>query len=80
MEKPECKKRAPYYVDVEEGKTYFWCPCGKSSKDPFCDGSHKGGPFKPVKWVAEKSENVELCGCKRTKSPPYCDGSHCDLS
>ena len=76
MSEPEIAQKAPYAVEVEEGKTYFWCVCGKSSKQPFCDGSHKGGDFTPMKYQAEKSGKLYFCGCKRTGNQPLCDGSH----
>ncbi|AUN93482.1 CDGSH iron-sulfur domain-containing protein [Pseudazoarcus pumilus] len=76
---PEMPQKAPYPVEVEAGKTYFWCACGKSAKQPFCDGSHQGGPFQPLRFTAEKSEKVFLCGCKRTGNAPYCDGTHQSL-
>lgn len=66
----------PYGVEVEEGKSYFWCSCGKSSKQPFCDGTHKGSDFAPVKYVATESKKVFFCGCKVTANQPLCDGSH----
>ncbi len=69
-------KRGPYAADVEEGKTYWWCACGRSQNQPFCDGSHKGTPFTPVEFVAEKTAKIALCGCKRTKNQPRCDDTH----
>jgi CDGSH iron-sulfur domain-containing protein 3 len=69
-------QKAPYAVDVEAGKTYYWCSCGLSAKQPFCDGSHKVTALKPVVHVAEKSAKVWLCGCKATKTQPFCDGRH----
>lgn len=59
-----CSK-TPYAVDVEEGTTYYWCACGRSKNQPFCDGSHEGTDFQPVAFTAEKSEKVYLCGCKK---------------
>lgn len=79
MSEPECPQKAPYAVEVEEGKNYFWCSCGKSSKQPFCDGSHKETEFTPVKYTAEKDGKVFFCGCKATGNNPLCDGSHKDL-
>ncbi len=76
---PIIARKAPYPVEVEEGKSYFWCSCGKSAKQPFCDGLHKGTDFVPVKYTAEKSGKVFFCGCKHTKTPPLCDGSHSGL-
>lgn len=69
-------KKGPYAVDVEEGKTYWWCACGRSNNQPFCDGSHEGTQFKPVEFVAEKTGKIALCGCKRTKNQPRCDDTH----
>lgn len=66
----------PYTVEVEAGKGYWWCSCGKSTKQPFCDGSHKGSDFTPVKYNAEESKKVFFCGCKVTAGQPLCDGSH----
>jgi CDGSH iron-sulfur domain-containing protein 3 len=67
---------APYAVNVEKGKDYYWCACGQSKSQPFCDGSHKGTNFSPVKYQAGESETVYFCGCKQTASQPLCDGSH----
>jgi CDGSH-type Zn-finger protein len=69
-------QKAPYPVEVEAGKSYFWCACGKSAKQPFCDGSHKGSEFVPVKYTAEESKKVFFCGCKASAKAPLCDGSH----
>jgi CDGSH-type Zn-finger protein len=79
MQEPECPQKAPYPVDVEQGKTYYWCACGSSKNQPFCDGSHKGTAFTPVAYQAEKSEKVYFCGCKRTANKPLCDGTHNSL-
>jgi len=76
MEEAKIAQKAPYAVNVEKGKTYYWCACGVSQKQPFCDGSHKGTSFKPVAFAAEETKQVFFCGCKRTKNPPLCDGSH----
>ena len=73
---PEIAQKAPYPVDVEAGKDYWWCACGKSKKQPFCDGSHKGTEFVPTKYTATDSKKVFFCGCKHTATPPCCDGSH----
>ena len=69
-------QKAPYGVDVEEGKTYYWCACGRSKNQPFCDGSHQGTGIEPVAYKAEKTEKAWLCGCKKTGGPPHCDGTH----
>ena len=76
MSQPDIPQKAPYAVDVEAGKKYFWCACGRSKSQPFCDGSHKGTEFTPVEYKAEKSEKVWFCGCKHTATQPLCDGSH----
>lgn len=68
--------KAPIRVEVEEGKSYFWCACGHSANQPFCDGSHKGSEFAPVKWTAEESGARFFCACKQTDGRPFCDGSH----
>lgn len=75
-ETPKIAQTAPFPVEVEEGKSYFWCACGKSAKQPFCDGSHKGSEFSPVKYTAPASKKVFFCGCKHTGKAPLCDGSH----
>lgn len=79
MTTPKIAQKAPYPVDVEEGKSYFWCTCGQSSKQPFCDGSHKGTEFAPMQYTAEASKKVFFCGCKATGKTPMCDGSHSKL-
>lgn len=76
MSQPDIPQKAPYAVDVEAGKKYFWCACGRSKSQPFCDGSHKGTDFTPVEYKAEKSEQVWFCGCKHTANRPLCDGTH----
>jgi CDGSH-type Zn-finger protein len=76
MSDPLIANRSPLPVEVEAGRRYWWCSCGASKSQPFCDGSHKGSAFTPVEFVAERSERVWLCGCKRTAGRPFCDGSH----
>ena len=76
---PHVPQKSPYAVEVEAGKSYFWCACGQSSKQPFCDGSHKGSGFSPVKWEAPESKTVYFCGCKHSASQPLCDGTHKQL-
>lgn len=76
MSKPECPQNAPYAVEVVKGETYYWCSCGRSKSQPYCDGSHQGTDFQPTAFAAEKTETVYLCGCKKTGNAPFCDGSH----
>ena len=73
---PVIAKKTPFAVEVEAGKSYWWCSCGKSATQPLCDGSHQGGSFAPVEYQAEKSETVYFCGCKHSASGATCDGSH----
>ena len=72
-------QKAPFPVEVEAGKAYFWCTCGRSSSQPFCDGSHKETTFQPLKYVAEADGKVFFCGCKASQNQPLCDGSHSKL-
>lgn len=76
MSEPTRATDAPIAVDVEEGKAYYWCACGLSKKQPFCDGSHKDTDFTPVRYQAEATRKVFFCGCKMTGKQPLCDGSH----
>lgn len=69
-------QKSPYAVDVEAGKKYFWCACGKSATQPFCDGTHKGSEFVPVAYTAEAAKTLYFCGCKATGKAPLCDGTH----
>ena len=78
-DKPIIAQKKSYPIIVEEGKTYYWCQCGLSKKQPFCDGSHKKTNFKTLKFTAEKSKTVYFCGCKYTLKQPFCDGSHKSL-
>ena len=70
----------PIPVEVEAGKSYFWCKCGRSRSQPFCDGSHKDTGISPVKWTAEKSGKKFFCGCKQSGGEPFCDGTHNKIS
>ena len=67
---------APIGINVLEGNSYYWCSCGLSKKQPFCDGSHKGTTFKPLLFKADQSKKVFFCTCKQTNDQPMCDGSH----
>ena len=78
-EKGKIAQPGNFVVEVEEGKTYYWCQCGESSNQPFCDGSHQGSSFNPVPFTADQNKTVYLCGCKQTAKKPFCDGSHMKL-
>lgn len=76
MDKPNIAQKAPMAINVEAGKQYWWCACGLSKNQPFCDGSHKGTGFSPVQWLAAESTQKWFCCCKHTGSRPFCDGTH----
>jgi CDGSH iron-sulfur domain-containing protein 3 len=75
MSEPICTQKSPYVLDVDAG-THYWCACGKSANQPFCDGSHKGTEFTPVPLEVKEKTQVAFCGCRRSKDAPRCDGSH----
>ncbi|MDF2377480.1 MAG: CDGSH iron-sulfur domain-containing protein [Verrucomicrobiales bacterium] len=79
MPDPNIAAKAPAKVTLEEGKTYFFCTCGHSANQPFCDGAHKGTGFAPKSFVAEKDGDAFLCQCKHSANLPFCDGSHSKL-
>ena len=76
MTNPVRASDTPFAVTVEQGKDYWWCACGRSKSQPFCDGSHKGSAFTPVKYSATAAGQVYFCGCKASGNMPLCDGSH----
>ncbi len=75
-ENPVVAGRTPLKVEVTAGTSYWWCACGRSQTQPFCDGSHAGTGLGPLEYVAEKDGAAWFCTCKQTKKPPLCDGSH----
>ena len=79
MSEPQIGGKEPIDVEVTEGETYWWCACGRSQNQPFCDGSHEGTDFTPVEYKAERSRRLFLCTCKKTSRQPLCDGSHNNL-
>jgi CDGSH iron-sulfur domain-containing protein 3 len=79
MSTPEIAQKEPIATDVEAGKDYWWCACGKSKSQPFCDGSHSGTDFTPLQYTATESKKVYFCACKQTANQPLCDGSHSKL-
>ncbi len=76
---PIIAQKAPFPVEVTAGKSYFWCSCGQSTNQPFCDGSHKDTSFTPVKFEATEDKTVYFCGCKNSSAGAMCDGSHSKL-
>ncbi len=79
MEKAKIADRKPIKVELKKGEENYWCACGLSKSQPYCDGSHKTTSFTPKKFVAEETGDAYLCMCKQTKNPPYCDGTHAKL-
>ncbi|MGB3510033.1 MAG: CDGSH iron-sulfur domain-containing protein [Microcoleaceae cyanobacterium] len=78
MSKPIIADNKPVVLELEPG-TYYWCKCGASKKQPYCDGSHAGTEFTPMAFELTEKKSVALCNCKHTDNPPYCDGTHAKL-
>jgi CDGSH-type Zn-finger protein len=78
MSEPRIASRTPYVLDLQPG-TYVWCACGRSKKQPYCDGSHAGGPFSPIVEQVATARRVAWCGCKQSSNKPFCDGTHSQL-
>lgn len=76
MQEPIIAQKSPVEVQVEAGQTYWWCACGHSRNQPWCDGSHAGTGLSPVEYHATRDRSLFLCACKRTAKGPYCDGTH----
>ncbi|MBI2801453.1 MAG: CDGSH iron-sulfur domain-containing protein [Gammaproteobacteria bacterium] len=79
MSEPVCAQKSPIQLTLEPGQ-YWWCACGRSQKQPFCDGSHKGTDFTPNQFKLDEKKTMWLCACKRTKTAPNCDGTHKSLA
>ena len=77
--RPRVAHRKGFYYEVKAGQRYWWCACGRSQTQPFCDGSHAGSGFLPIALTAERDEDVIFCGCKQTATAPFCDGGHSNL-
>ena len=80
MSDPVIAQKKPYLVELKAGRHYLWCRCGRSAKQPYCDGSHAGTAFTPLRFDAKQGGEAVLCGCKQTRTPPFCDGTHNKLS
>ena len=78
MSDPIIAQRTPYVMEVEVG-TYYWCACGRSKSQPYCDGSHAGTGIEPVEVEVAEKKRVAWCGCKKTGTEPFCDGTHAKL-
>lgn len=76
MTAPKIAQKGPFAIEVAAGEEYWWCACGQSKSQPFCDGSHKGSAFTPHQWKAPESKTVYFCGCKHSGHKPLCDGTH----
>ena len=76
MSEPVVFDVQPIGVDIQPGEKKYWCQCGRSRSQPYCDGSHRGTGFAPLEFTVEKGGRHYLCQCKHTKTPPFCDGSH----
>lgn len=76
MANPIIAANSPARVALEKDRKYWFCMCGKSSTQPFCDGSHKGSEFTPLAFVCDESKDYFLCRCKASANKPFCDGSH----
>lgn len=76
MAEPVVAQKSPFAVDVQAGRSYWWCACGRSRNQPFCDGSHKGSEFSPIEFKADAAQKVFFCGCKNSGKRPMCDGTH----
>jgi len=79
MTAPVVAQKAPYAIAVTAGETYYWCACGRSAAQPFCDGAHKGTGLAPLAFTAKETGTAYFCGCKASGKAPLCDGAHAKL-
>ncbi|MEJ2530037.1 MAG: CDGSH iron-sulfur domain-containing protein [Gammaproteobacteria bacterium] len=80
MTKPKIAGTRSIKVELKAGETKYWCLCGESTSQPFCDGSHQHTSFAPLAFTPEQDDTYSLCSCKRTSTPPFCDGTHRELT
>ena len=78
MPDPKIAKKEPALSELEPG-TYYWCACGRSQNQPFCDGSHQGTTFNPIEFKVDIKKTIALCQCKHTGNAPFCDGTHATI-
>ncbi len=78
MSEPTVAAKSPMVMELEPGE-YYWCACGRTETQPFCDGSHEGTDLTPLKFTIDKKKTVPVCMCRHTESPPFCDGAHLKL-
>lgn len=78
MSEPVIFDKKPTVLELDAG-TYYWCSCGQSANQPYCDGAHKGSDFTPIKFEIEEKKTVALCLCKKTGNSPFCDGMHAKI-
>ena len=78
-DEPVVAQKSPFAIEVEEGKEYYWCSCGRSKGQPFCDGSHKGTEFRPKIEEVTEAKKIAWCGCKQSSNGVHCDGTHANI-
>ena len=79
MSDPVVADKKPEVMELEPGKSYWWCACGRSKNQPWCDGAHAGTGIEPVEFTVDKKKNYALCKCKASAGSPFCDGAHAKL-
>jgi CDGSH-type Zn-finger protein len=76
MSEPLIAGKRSFSIELKAGQTVYWCSCGRSGNQPFCDGSHAGSGFEPLAFTPDRDDKYYFCTCKRTAKPPFCDGTH----
>ncbi|MEZ5453699.1 MAG: CDGSH iron-sulfur domain-containing protein [Thiothrix sp.] len=79
MTEPVIAQKKPCVVELEPGTSYWWCACGRSANQPFCDGSHAGTGIEPLEFTVPEKKKYGLCACKHTSNAPFCDATHRNL-